>query len=125
MKWSNRAKNKVMVSYFKGLLEIRKANSVFRMSKGSEVKKTLTFSDTPADVIAYSLDASGQTNSVKTIFVIHNSSTAPKTVKLPARGAWRVLAEGLIARAGGVRTTASVETISVAPQSTMVLTLGK
>ncbi len=125
MKWSSRAKNKVMVSYFKGLLEIRKANSVFRLNNGSDVRKTLTFSDTPADVIAYSLDASGQPNALKTIFVIHNSSTKPKTVKLPARGSWRVLAEGLVARAGGIRTTGLVESISVSPQSTMVLTLSK
>lgn len=125
MKWSSRAKNKVMVSYFKGLLEIRKANSVFRLNNGSDVRKTLTFSDTPADVIAYSLDASGQPNALKTIFVIHNSSTKPKTVKLPARGSWRVLAEGLVARAGGIRTTGLVESISVSPQSTMVLTMSK
>ena len=125
MKWSNRAKNKVMVSYFKGLLEIRKANSVFRLNNGSDVRKTLTFSDTPADVIAYSLDASGQPNALKTIFVIHNSSTKPKTVKLPARGSWRVLAEGLVARAGGIRSIGLVESISVSPQSTMVLTLSK
>jgi len=125
MKWTNRAKNKVMVSYFKGLLDIRKANSAFRMNKGSEVRKILTFSDTPADVIAYSLDASGQANSLRTIFVIHNSSTAPRTVKLPARGSWRVLAEGLIARASGIRTTGSVASMTVAPQSTMVLSLNK
>ena len=125
MKWSNRAKNKLMVSYFKGLLDIRKQNSVFRMNKGSDVRKNLAFSETPADVIAYSLDATGQANGLKTIFVIHNSATAPRSVKLPARGTWRVLAEGLIARPTGIRTTGSVDSISVPAQSTMVLTLGK
>jgi pullulanase len=125
MKWTNRAKNKAMVSYFKGLIEIRKQNSVFRMNKGSDVKKTLAFSDTPADVIAYSLDASGQANGLKTIFVIHNSATTPRKVALPQKGTWRVLAEGLIARAGGIRTTSSIDSISVPAQSTMVLTLGK
>jgi hypothetical protein len=62
---------------------------------------------------------------LKTIFVIHNSATAPRSVKLPARGTWRVLAEGLIARPTGIRTTGSVDSISVPAQSTMVLTLGK
>jgi hypothetical protein len=114
-----------MVSYFKGLLDIRKQNSVFRMNKGSDVRKNLAFSETPADVIAYRLDATGQANGLKTIFVIHNSATAPRVVKLPARGTWRVLAEGLIARPTGIRTTGSVDSISVPAQSTMVLTLGK
>jgi pullulanase len=123
MKWTNRAKNKAMVSYFKGLIEIRKQNSVFRMKKGSDVKKILAFSETQADVIAYSLDASVQTNSIATIFVIHNSATTPRTVKLPQKGTWRILAEGLIAKAGGIRTTGSVDSMIVPAQSTMVLAL--
>ena len=125
LKWDEAAKNKDMVSYFKGLIAIRKANPAFRMSKATDVMKGLKFSSTPEDLIAYSLDASKQTNGAKRIFVIHNASKVAKVVKLPVTGAWKVLAEGMVAKATGIRTTKSIGSITVPAQSTMVLSIGK
>jgi pullulanase len=125
LKWDEAAKNKDMVGYFKGLIAIRKANSAFRMSKATDVIKAMKFSSTPEDLIAYSLDASKQTNGAKRVFVIHNAAKVAKVVKLPVSGAWKVLAEGLVAKASGIRTTKAIGSITVPAQSTMVLSIGK
>jgi pullulanase len=125
LKWDEAAKNKDMVGYFKGLIAIRKANSAFRMSKATDVIKGMKFSSTPEDLIAYSLDASKQTNGAKRVFVIHNAAKVAKVVKLPVSGAWKVLAEGLVAKATGIRTTKAIGSITVPAQSTMVLSIGK
>ena len=125
LKWDEAAKNKDMVSYFKGLIAIRKANPAFRMSKATDVIKGMKFSNTPEDLIAYSLDASKQTNGAKRVFVIHNAAKVAKVVKLPVSGAWKVLAEGLVAKATGIRTTKAIGSITVPAQSTMVLSIGK
>jgi pullulanase len=125
LKWDEAAKNKDMVSYFKGLIAIRKANPAFRMSKATDVLKGMKFSSTPEDLIAYSLNASKQTNGAKRVFVIHNAAKVAKVVKLPVSGAWKVLAEGLVAKATGIRTTKAIGSITVPAQSTMVLSIGK
>jgi pullulanase len=125
LKWDEAAKNKDIVGYFKGLIAIRKANSAFRMSKATDVIKGMKFSSTSEDLIAYSLDASKQTNGAKRVFVIHNAAKVAKVVKLPVSGAWKVLAEGLVAKASGIRTTKAIGSITVPAQSTMVLSIGK
>jgi pullulanase len=125
LKWDEAAKNKDMVSYFKGLIAIRKANPAFRMSKATDVIKGMKFSSTPEDLIAYSLNASKQTNGAKRVFVIHNAAKVAKVVKLPVSGAWKVLAEGIVAKATGIRTTKAIGSITVPAQSTMVLSIGK
>jgi pullulanase len=121
LKWNELTKNKDMSNYFKGLIQIRKANSAFRMSKAPQVIRGMKFSETPVDVIAYSLDASRQTNGARRLFVIHNAAKASRVVKLPVAGSWKVLAEGLQAKPSGIRNTGQIRTISVPAQSTMVL----
>ena len=125
LKWNERESNAAMVNYFKGLLQIRKENSAFRLSTTADVKKRLKFSASAPDVIAYSLDASGQSNSAKRLFVIHNASKKSKTVKLPVKGPWKVLAQGIDARPGGIGKIREMTTVTIAPQSTMVLSSTK
>lgn len=121
LKWNEREKNADMVNYFKGLLQIRKENPAFRLDTTNEVKRQLKFASTTPDVIAYSLDASGQKNGVKRLFVVHNSSKKPKSVKLPIKTAWKTLAQGYKASAAGLGKSKTMATITVAPQSTVVL----
>jgi len=125
LKWNERDKNSDMVSYFKGLLEIRKANSAFRLSSTAEVKKSLKFAVTAPEVIAYSLDATKQSNGVKRLFVIHNSSKKSKIVKLPIKTTWKTMAQGYRASVAGVGKSRVMSTITVAPQSTIVLSSAK
>ncbi|BDQ00386.1 type I pullulanase [Aquiluna sp. KACHI24] len=125
LKWLDRERNLDMVNYFRGLLEIRAANSAFRINKVQELKRVLKFSSTPNDVIAYSLDAKSQTNGVKRIFVIHNSSKKSKLVRLPSSGPWKVLAQGLVAKVGGIKTISGGKQVAISAQSTMVLSSTK
>lgn len=122
LKWTEITRNKDMVNYFKGLIQIRKANSAFRMSKAPQVAKGMRFSTTAPDVIAYSLDASKQSNGTKRIFVIHNAAKTAKVVKLPATGTWNILVQGLVAKPGGIRSLSKASSVSVPAQSTMILT---
>lgn len=122
LKWQELTRNKDMSNYFKGLIQIRKANSAFRMAKAPQVIKGMRFSTTPPDVIAYSLDASKQGNGAKRIFVVHNAAKTSKSVRLPVAGAWKVLAENLVAKPGGIRTINGASSVTVPAQSTMVLT---
>ncbi len=125
LKWNDREKNAAMVNYFKGLIQIRKDNPAFRMATTADVKKRLKFASTPSDVIAYSLDASKQSNGVKRIFVVHNSSKKAKTVKLPIKASWKTLASGLQANPNGFGKSKTIATVTVAPQSTVVLSSTK
>lgn len=122
LKWTELARNRDMANYFKGLIQIRKANSAFRMSKAPQVIKGMRFSSTSPDVIAYSLDASKQPNGTKRIFVIHNAAKTAKAVSLPVTGNWRVLVQGLVAKPAGIRSLSKASSVSVPAQSTMVLT---
>lgn len=123
LKWAKRFTNREMVSYFKGLIEIRKASPLFRISSSSEVKRVMKFISTPADVIAYSLGPIDSTLSAERYVVIHNSSKNSKTVSLPASGNWQVLAEGFKASKSGLKVLRSAKKVQISAQSSMVLRL--
>ena len=57
----------------------------------------------------------------RAMFLVYGDSTPPAALTTQAQA----VAEGLIARVSGIRTTGSVASMTVAPQSTMVLSLNK
>lgn len=116
LKWSLRAKNATTVSYFKGLLALRRAHPSFRMSSSSQVKKGLVFLKEPNNVIAYSLNGNAAKDSWKVIFVAHNPNSSAVTVTLPSRGDWKVVVQGV--RAG-------TKVLSTLKQTSSVVTLGE
>lgn len=123
LKWAKRYSNREMVSYFKGLIEIRKSSALFRISSSAEIRKVMKFSSTPSDVIAYSLNPINPTLISERFFVIHNSSKKSKSVALPTSGNWEVLAEGFKASKSGLKVLRAATKVQVGPQSSMVLRL--
>lgn len=124
LKWNTRVTNASTVNYFKGLLALRKAHPAFRMATAAEVKARLKFLSTPSTVIAYKLDGAGVKDSWKNIVVVHNAGTSAKSVRMPAKGAWKIVVNSTTAGTKILkRLPATTAFVSVPAQSTMVLYL--
>ena len=121
LKWSTKARNAVTTKYFQGLIALRKAHPAFRMSTTAAVKANLKFIPTTNDVIVYTLNGKAVRDSAKLIVVIHNPNPGVTSVALPNKGKWSVLVKGSVAGTKAIETL-STNKVSVAGQTTMVLT---
>jgi pullulanase len=91
------------------------------MSTAAAVKANLKFIPTNNDVIVYSLNGKAVKDPAKLIVVIHNPNPGATSVTLPNKGKWSVLVKGSIAGTKAIQTL-STNKVSVAGQTTMVLT---
>jgi pullulanase len=121
LKWSTKARNATTTKYFQGLIALRKAHPAFRMSTAAAVKANLKFIPTTDDVIVYTLNGKAVRDSAKLIVVIHNPNPGAASVTLPNKGKWTVLVKGSVAGTKAIQTL-STNKVSVAGQTTMVLT---
>ena len=121
LKWNLRAKNIVSVNYYKGLIALRKAHPVFRMSSAAQVRKDLTFLKEPNNVIAYSLKGNGLKDAWHTVVVAHNPNVATSLISLPSKGDWKVVVQGASAGTKPLATLKSVSSVKVQGGSTMVV----
>ena len=121
IKWNQRVTNASMTSYFKGLVQLRKAHPAFRMSTADEVKANLTFLPASSSVIAYSLNGKAVGDSWSQIVVAHNPNKKAVTIKLPARGEWKIVVQGQKAGVKTLSTLKNATSVSVPAQSTLVL----
>ncbi len=123
LKWELATKNSSTLAYFKGLLALRAAHPVFRMSSSADVKKNLSFIQLSPELIAYSLNGKKVKDTWKTVVVIHNSGTRGTNIALPntgSKGEWKIVVQG--ARAGVKPISTFIGNSVVAPaQSTLVL----
>lgn len=121
LKWNLRTKNASTVSYFKGLIALRKAHPSFRMSASSQVKKNLVFLKEPNNVIVYYLNGNALKDSWKTIVVAHNPNSAAITVTLPSKGDWKIVVQGIRSGTKVLSTLKTASSVGVPGQSTLVL----
>ena len=121
IKWDLATKNASTLAYFKGLIAIRSAHPVFRMSSAADVKKNLVFLQVAPDLIAYSLNGKNVKDSWKTVVVIHNSSSKTKIVTLPNKGKWSIVVQGSVASTKSLGSF-SAGSVNAPGQSTLVLT---
>jgi pullulanase len=91
------------------------------MSTAAAVKANLKFIPTTNDVIVYTLNGKAVKDPSKLIVVIHNPNPGAATITLPNKGKWAVVVKGSVA---GTKTIQTISTnkVSVAGQTTMVLT---
>ena len=128
LKWQNTITYSDIVSYYKGLIEIRKAYSPFR-DPGQTSNGTIYFAwgtNCPKNVVAYTmynkLNPSTEWNYVA---VIHNANANAATVTLQTYDTqtlptqWVIIADGTNAGTKSLGTTGS--TVSVPGRSTVVL----
>lgn len=71
--WSRKVKYHDIFDYYKGLIELRKNHPVFRMFRAEDIRKNLSFIDSPMGTIAFTLNGLNYGDSWDTIFVIYNS----------------------------------------------------
>ncbi len=121
LKWSTKARNATTTKYFQGLIALRKAHPAFRMSTAAAVKANLKFIPTTNDVIVYTLNGKAVKGPANLIVVIHNPNPGATSVSLPNKGKWSVVVKGSIAGTKAIETL-STNKVSVAGQTTMVLT---
>ena len=121
IKWNLRVTNASMTSYFKGLVQLRKAHPAFRMSTADAVKANLKFLPAGSSVIAYSLNGKAVGDSWSQIVVAHNPNKKAVTIKLPARGEWKIVVQGQKAGVKTLSTLKNATSVSVPAQSTLVL----
>lgn len=121
IKWNQRVTNAGMTSYFKGLVQLRRAHPAFRMSTADEVKANLTFLPASSSVIAYSLNGKAVGDSWSQIVVAHNPNKKAVTIKLPTRGEWKIVVQGQKAGVKTLSTLKNATSVSVPAQSTLVL----
>jgi pullulanase len=125
LNWELVTRNAVTRDYYKGLMEIRKNHAVFRLSTTAQVKGSLKFLPAPNSVIAYELNGAKVKDKWKQIVVIHNADQSEFKLKLPKKGAWKVVVEGDKAGLKTLRTLKKSASVDVAGQSTTVLFLGE
>ncbi|MEL7089944.1 MAG: alpha-1,6-glucosidase domain-containing protein, partial [Planctomycetota bacterium] len=91
--WDRKAEYRDVFDYTAGLIALRRAHPVFRMTTAAQVRKHLGFvdqDDLPEGVIAYTLDGRAVGDDWDTIFVAYNGGPDARTVDLPS-GAWSIV----------------------------------
>lgn len=81
--WSNLNRYPEVFLYYKGLIEMRKAHPAFRMGDAELVKKNMRFLDSPANVIAFTLDGKAVGDSWNTIICVMNSNKSSQEIAIP------------------------------------------
>lgn len=115
IKWDNIHEYPDMITYYKGLMALRKAHPVFRMQSEAEMTQNLCFlSDTPENVVAYLLKGKGADDTPENILVIFNGNDEEILYNLP-EGKWKILVDDKTAGADGkkiISAKADVEPLS-------------
>ncbi|MRD35682.1 type I pullulanase [Bacillus thuringiensis] len=90
MDWLRRATFNNEVDYMKGLIELRKKYSAFRMTSAEQIKKHVSFIDAPKNTVAYIIEG----NKHEYFTVAHNANREAVEITLPSKGPWKVLVDG-------------------------------
>ena len=90
MDWLRRATFNNEVDYMKGLIELRKKYSAFRMTSAEQIKIHVSFIDAPKNTVAYIIEG----NKHEYFTVAHNANREAVEITLPSKGPWKVLVDG-------------------------------
>ncbi|MGE5457532.1 MAG: type I pullulanase [Methanococcaceae archaeon] len=122
--YSQKLTNKNLFDYYKGLIALRKAHPAFRMSESVQVKKHLSFFDSPDGTIGFLLKDNANGDKWKNIAVLYNGNKSACTVRLPQNKKWTIVVNEFQAGNDQVSTgRASIEgnSIDISPVSMLVL----
>lgn len=90
--WERKGDFLDLFEYTKGLIKMRKAHGLFRLTRGPEVREMLQFIKLPfQNMVGYVLGPGQTDGAVKTIAVLFNSNKTPVEVEI-GPGPWEVLA---------------------------------
>lgn len=90
--WSRKAEYYEVYNYYKGLIELRKANPAFRLPDTDAIGNNLLFISSPKNTVAFIISF-GQVNSWKNTLVIYNANKTAAAVEVPM-AEWNTVADG-------------------------------
>jgi len=115
--WKRKMDRQTDVDYMKGLIQVRKANPALHLGTAKDIRRYLTFTSSPEQVVAYQLsdDAPQQKTD---LYVVHNAKRQAVKMTLP-KGTWNVIVDG---KTAGTKTLKKVSgNVTVDPLSSYVL----
>ena len=113
--WDRRRLFDEEVNYMKGLIALRKNETLFHLRSGEEINKHLTFQEAPANAIVYTLKKNDEV-----LFIVHNANHHDIDVNLPDIGPWSLLVNDHVAGTEEIERIHKGE-ITISALSTFVL----
>lgn len=104
IRWELKDEYQPVFQYYKGLIELRKSHSAFKMDEKEEIEKHLNVFKQNDNIVAYQLADYANHDKWKNIVVIYNANKEAKEIALPHNGNWNVVVD---------HTAAGTETIRV------------
>jgi len=86
--WNRKSEYNDLVEYYKGLIELRKSEPIFRMRTADDIAESITFIETERFLLAYTIEYDG-----KTVLIAINANRNDQVLSLPA-GGWDILVDG-------------------------------
>ncbi len=117
--WSNLQKYPQVFEYYQRLIALRQHHAAFRLGNADLVRKHLEFLETPRQTVAFRLKNLEGKDAWNNIVVILNAAKSPQQVSIPEGAYTIVCQEGKLDEKG--LTSFNGNTISVAPQSALIL----
>jgi pullulanase len=116
--WDLKTANRDIFEYVKTLIRMRREHPGFRMTTSAEIARNLRFvENTPANVVAYTINGAALKDSWKKILVLLNGNTGAAPVTLPA-GRWKAF---VLDNAVSGNKALRAGTLSLAPSSAAIL----
>ncbi len=111
--WSLKHSNREQFDYYRNLIQLRKSHPAFRLATAEEVREHLQFiENTPAQVVAYTLNDNAGGDEWKQIVVAFNGSNEAAEIEIPD-GDWMVIAnDGRIDLAGSEKIKGAKATVA-------------
>ncbi len=108
--WNRKADYADLVSYYRDLIALRRAHSVFRMDDPELISKALRFLDSGSDlVVIMQIDARAAGDDWSEVLAVFNALDETYPYELPA-GPWRLISNGRhVAEEGLMEMSGSVE----------------
>ena len=93
IRWRQKLENLDIVSYYQGLIALRKLHPMFRLATADEIRKALEFKDSPEATIAYALKDTNGLDDWRQAHVCFNATSAEQVFALPV-GRWKIYVDG-------------------------------
>nr|MBX2874305.1 DUF3372 domain-containing protein [Saprospiraceae bacterium] len=118
--WARKGQYPEVLTYYKGLISLRKGHPAFRMTSTEMVQQHLEFLEvSDNNLIAYQLKDNANSDEWANILVVYNGNAEYKTLDIPA-GKWKVVLDGEKINEEGLGTI-SASQLTVPGRSAMVL----
>lgn len=121
IRWENKARFLPVFQYYKGLLELRRKHSSFRMVDREQIEKNMSIIRCGEQIVAYQLENNGSGDSWNKIVVIVNGRCSDTVMELPASPyIWNVVVND---KRAGIETLMEIDAskVTVPKLSVMVL----